>query len=109
MTSNAASKTTPRVDRLAPIAANWAAPPPTAHCITSGPRAMAASVARCSAASTGCHSGRRNRAPAVRSPHSASSRPSIGVLCRYCGTEWWSPTNSESSPASRAAAARSIM
>ena len=43
-------------------------------------RAIAASVPICSASSTGCHSGSRNSAPAGRSSHSASRRPSIGTF-----------------------------
>jgi hypothetical protein len=34
----------------------------------------------CSATSTGCHKGSRNKHPAGASPHSARSRPSIGVF-----------------------------
>ena len=65
---------------LAPIAANRSSPQPSPHCMMKGPRAMAASVPICSATSTGCHNGSRNRHPAGASPHSARSRPSIGVF-----------------------------
>src|SRR6516162_3489298 len=80
MMSRASSKAEGRVRMLAPIAANRASPQPSPHCMMKGPRAMAASVPICSATSTGCHSGSRNRHPAGVSPHSARSRPSIDLL-----------------------------
>ena len=61
-----------------PIAANCPRPPPIAHCSTNRPCAMLASVAVCSATSTGFHIGSRYSAPASRAPHSASTRPRIG-------------------------------
>ena len=48
----------------APIPANWPSPSPRPTWSTNGPSAMAARVATCSAASTGCHRGRRYSAPA---------------------------------------------
>ena len=48
---------------------------------TNGTLLIVASVPICSAAKTGCHSGRRNSAPIGRSVgHSAISRPIIGTF-----------------------------
>ena len=62
------------------MAANWSAPPPIAVCMMKRPAAIDASVPICSASSTGCQSGSRKSAPAGWSPHSASSRPTIGTF-----------------------------
>src|SRR5438552_2034584 len=79
-TDRGSSKAEGRVLMLALIAANRASPQPSPHCMIKGPRAMAASVPICSATSTGCHKGSRNRQPAGALPHSARNRPSIGVF-----------------------------
>jgi hypothetical protein len=78
--SSASSKAEGRVLMLAPMAANRASPQPSPHCMIKRPWAMAASVPICSATSTGCHKGSKNRHPAGALPHSARSRPSIGVF-----------------------------
>ena len=46
-----------------PNAPNCSSPPPTAHCMMNGPRAIDARVPICSATSTGCQSGSKNSAP----------------------------------------------
>ena len=69
-----------RVVRRAPIAANWLSSSPRPHWRMKRPRASAASVPTCSATRTGFQSGRRKRQPAGLSPHSASSRPSMGTF-----------------------------
>ena len=64
-----------------PMAANVLSPPPMPVWITNGTLLIVASVPICSAAKTGCHSGRRNSAPIGRSVgHSAISRPIIGTF-----------------------------
>ena len=78
--SRPASKRAARPRRGTPIAANWSAPPPIAVCMMKRPLAMDARVPICSASSTGDQSGNRNSAPAGRSPHSASRRPTIGTF-----------------------------
>ena len=65
------------------MARNWSPPPPRPAWTMNGPDDMAASVPICSAISTGCHKGTRNRQPTGRSVHSARRRPSIGTFCTY--------------------------
>ena len=93
-----------------PNAPNCSAPPPSAHCMMNGP-------ARSTRA---CRSARRPAPDATAA--AGTARPRVGRPTRRAvgrasgrsgsrgpGTLWWSPTNRLSSPASRAARARSII
>ena len=87
------------------MARNWSVPPPTPVWMMNDPDDSAASVPICSAISTGCHKGTRNKQPTGRSVHSARMRPSIGTFCTYPAgpVAWWSPKVKLSRPARFAA------